>query len=658
MPAFFADPFSAASGYPVSGLAPAVTCAGGPEEVDVSKVGVGERLRYWFDNTMSRGTPALIAWLGVASLALIGSVTALVVLFAADEDLEGHPPLRLLWESLLRTLDPGTMGADQGGIIFLALMLAVTIGGIFIVSALVGVLNTGLEGKLAELRKGRSRVLEKGHTVILGWSDQIFTIISELAKADDGKRTCVTILADRDKVEMEEEIRTRWGRVRSVKVVCRTGDPTEPLDLEIVRPDEAAAIVIPSPDGDDPDIHLTKTLLALRQRSWREDRPHVAAVVTDSSNLPAAVLAGGSQVHLVDAEDITARLVVQSRRQSGLSIVYTELLNFDGDEMYLRPEPALVGASYGDSLLAYEKAMVLGLRLASGAVLLNPPPQTLIAVDDALILLAETYSAVRLAQQRPTVVETAIDRDVTTAKPPEKTLILGWNKRGPTIVGLLDRYLPAGSVIEIAAKVEADIVRGVGRLEHLKATATVRNPTDRRALEALEPGRFQHVIVLADDGISPHHADSHTLTTLLHLRDIKERGAHAYAIVSELNDEANRRLAQVTKADDFVVSKKLIALLLTQLSKNRHLDDVFAELFDAHGSDIHLKPAAEYLLPDTEANFATVIEAASRRGETAMGYRLQAQAYDAPQFGVVLNPDKREPLRLGATDRVIVLAHH
>ena len=40
-------------------------------------------------------------------------------------------------------------------------MLVVTLGGIFVVSALIGVLSAGVDSKLDELRKGRSRVLEK-----------------------------------------------------------------------------------------------------------------------------------------------------------------------------------------------------------------------------------------------------------------------------------------------------------------------------------------------------------------------------------------------------------------------------------------------------------------------------------------------------------------
>ena len=55
--------------------------------------------------------------------------------------------------------------------------------------------------------------------------------------------------------------------------------------------------------------------------------------------------------------------------------------------------------------------------------------------------------------------------------------------------------------------------------------------------------------------------------------------------------------------------------------------------------------------------FATVIEAARRRGETAVGYRDVAAADDASRrFGVVLNPAKNARLRFAETDRVIVLA--
>ncbi len=128
-----------------------------------------QRARYWCDSTMSRGTPALIGWLGLASALLVVVVSALVLLLTPS-DVGGHGGWAgVLWMSLLRTLDPGTMGGDEGSYLFLALRLLVTVGGVFTVSSFIGVLTTGLEAKIAVLRKGRSRIMERNHTVILGW---------------------------------------------------------------------------------------------------------------------------------------------------------------------------------------------------------------------------------------------------------------------------------------------------------------------------------------------------------------------------------------------------------------------------------------------------------------------------------------------------------
>ncbi|MEV6946750.1 hypothetical protein AB0N07_33235 [Streptomyces sp. NPDC051172] len=179
-----------------------------------------ERLRYWFDGTMARGTRALIGWLGLACVVLIVLVTSVVVVFT-DEDTEKNGGwLGVAWMSLLRTLDPGTMGGDTGGPLFLGLMLAATLGGIFIVSALISVLTAGLEARIHELRRGKSRLIERRHTVVLGWSEQVFTVIAELVEANQSeRRSCVVILTERDKVEMEDEIRRRIPDTGHTRVI-------------------------------------------------------------------------------------------------------------------------------------------------------------------------------------------------------------------------------------------------------------------------------------------------------------------------------------------------------------------------------------------------------------------------------------------------------
>ncbi|HEU4884025.1 MAG TPA: hypothetical protein VFT45_17320, partial [Longimicrobium sp.] len=81
----------------------------------------GDRLRYWFDNTMSRGPVALIAWLFLASVLLIAAASGVVVALGLDPDHRGFPDVA--WAGLMRTLDAGTMGGDEGSWTFLMVML-------------------------------------------------------------------------------------------------------------------------------------------------------------------------------------------------------------------------------------------------------------------------------------------------------------------------------------------------------------------------------------------------------------------------------------------------------------------------------------------------------------------------------------------------------
>jgi ion channel POLLUX/CASTOR len=119
----------------------------------------------------------------------------------------------------------------------------------------------------------------------------------------------------------------------------------------------------------------------------------------------------------------------------------------------------------------------------------------------------------------------------------------------------------------------------------------------------------------------------------------------------------NRDLAAVTRADDFIVSNKLISLILSQIAENKELSSVFQNLFDPDGSEIYLKPINDYIQLDRPVNFYTLLEAARRRGEVALGYRIKAEANNADKLhGVHLNPKKAEKVSFTDDDKIIVLA--
>ena len=637
--------------------------------MDQRQVSGRDKLRYWFENTLSKGTIAIIGWLALASLAVI--VLAGLVLAAmhigADPGDRAHEYgfFEGMWQAMLRTLDPGVVAGDAGWRLRV-LMLIVTIGGIFIVSILIGTITSGLEARLTELRKGRSRVIERRFTLILGWSSKVYSIIGELLIANENQKDpCIVILAERDKVEMEDDVRAKFPSTRNTRVICRSGNPLDLDDLAVVDPHSARSIVVLAPETENPDIHVIKSVLAITNNPARKPAPyHIVAEIRDPKNLEAAALVGGQEAIYVQGEDLIARVTAQACRQSGLSVVYTELLDFDGAEIYFKHEPGLAGRSYREIIAAYEDSTVMGIMRAGGEVLINPPMDTAFAHDDQVIAITEDDDTLVL---RPDAGGGLPDPGALAHRErlppaPERILILGWNGKAQSIIEELDNYVAPGSetIVICRAPGARDALLGVAkRMQRQKVRFADGDITHAATLAAVKATTFEHVILLSYGELPIQEADAKTLITLLHLRNLADAAGVRLSIVSEMMDLRNRALAQIARADDFIVSDKLVSLMMSQLSENKNLERVFKVLFSSEGSEIYIRPMTDYIRLGSTVDFYTVLEAAAQRGETAIGYRLMKYADDQDHgYGVNVNPKKSEKHTFAENDMIVVLAEN
>jgi ion channel POLLUX/CASTOR len=627
-----------------------------------------DRWRYRFENTLSRGAPAIIAWLALVSVVIVvlAALTIAITGIGTDPADADNSRLGFIeggWQSLMHAIDAGNLAGDAGWGLRI-LMLIVTIGGIFIVSSLIGTITAGLEARLTELRKGRSRVIENNFTLILGWSTKIYSIIGELIIANaNQKQPRIVILADRDKVEMEDDIRAKFPSTANTRVICRSGDPLDLDDLAVVSPNSARAVVILAPESDSPDIHVIKSVLALTNNPHRRAQPfHIVAEIRDEANLEAAELVGGSEAIYVRGDDLIARVTAQTCRQSGLSVVYTELLDFDGAEIYIKPEPGLAGKNYRQVIDAYVDSAVIGIMRADGTALVNPAMDTRFASGDSVVAISEDDDTLILAaaDSEPHPDLGALVPRPDAKAPPERTLVLGWNPKGEAIIRELDNYVAAGSEVVVMCQREGvrdKLLQLSKTLQRQRLRFADGEVSSRAKLDALKVHTYDHIILLSYSDLPVQQADAQTLITLLHLRNIAEQQGVDLNIVSEMMDMRNRALAQVAKADDFIVSDKLVSLMLSQLAENKALDKVLQILFSAEGSEIYIRPIRDYISTDHMVDFYTLTEAAARRGETAIGYRQMAFSHDADRgYGVKLNPTKTEKIRFAANDMIVVLA--
>jgi hypothetical protein len=362
-------------------------------------------------------------------------------------------------------------------------------------------------------------------------------------------------------------------------------------------------------------------------------------------------------VQAVMADDLISRIIVHSSRQSGLSEVYAELLSYEGEEICTAAKPVMKGLTYREALLAFEEGALIGLSI-DGKAQLNPPMDTPIGESAEGVFIAATAAAIRPARRKAAVDEAAMAASAAAPTQAERALILGWNRRGAAVASELSYYMAPNSVMTIVADAPRfaqaaptlKLANANVRLEHI-----VADTADRSVIRSLNASSCNHIIVLAcSDDMDAEAADTQTLVTLLHLRQaLADEGGGHITIVSEMLNERNRALGQSARSDDFIVSSRLISLMLTQISENEELLQIFAEILDEAGSEIYLRPALAYV-SDQPVTFATVVAAAAAREESAFGYRRAPNGEDR---GVLkLNPRKSEVVHFRPGDAVVVMA--
>lgn len=685
---------------------------------------LSQRLQYRFDNFMSKGSFSLIMALGWTSAMVILSAATLIYFSGSAPDIDGTKPgfIELVWLGLMHLIDQGTITGSAGSRVYLGIMLAVTAGGLLFLSVLIGILTTAIADKLEELRQGRSIVIEQNHIIILGWSQQVLPTICELVDGQIGQKPMrIVILGDKKKTDMEQQIEQRftaWSldkagdpalrkrQLRNAKIICRRGNPSDLNDLNITGLTNARIIILHAPDTRNPDIEVVKTLMAIKMYLKNNNNKSFGLSDSDEKSRTGRMKTGPIIItelqehknhHLVSSlkqkfrqdrmkgwiihrSDVISKIITQTCRQIGLADVIQEIISFDGNEIYLHnPEPGLIGQTFRDTLLAYEDAVLIGLYdVKEQKHTLNPDPKTIITEYTDLILMCESDPKHKnLKQGKSIPISSNQALSVEFDKKTEHTLVLGWNSMAQTILCQLDEYVLQGSTALVAVdetivdrfSIQATLDKIGDKMKNLEIGLQSVDTTDMYKLAQLKPNSYNRVMALAySDHLDRQNADAITLVTLMHLRDLEQKGNEQesdiaavnpnYAIIAEMLDNRNRELAENTGGSDFVVSDRLLSLMVAQYAGDSRRADIFQELFSYVGNEIYLKPLGRYF-PDkiTEMTFSEITMAAYASSEIALGY-VNFDERDRGLSGVHLNPGKTKRLKKNANlfDRIIVIA--
>jgi len=632
---------------------------GEPDAPIATKVSFLQRLRYNFDNSLSK-PGAFVGYVFIAIIILAFAMTAVqgavAAVTALNEPLDPATYFFKFWEAFTRILGIGSTAA-WGAQIVNTVYWAI---GIAISGAVIGFISAQIIRAVAKLQEGKSAVIESGHTLILGWSNRVFPILSELAIANENvRKPRVVIFAGATRALMDAEIRSRVPNLGKLKVITRTGDPTNPEDLKRANVSSAKSIIILDAD-ESGDATIVSTVLAVKSVN-ANPATRIIAELDDVNTAEAITSATNGQVIAVRSQDVIARVTAQASRQPGLAAVTLDLLDFAGDEIYISAIPQLVGKTYGDALLAFKQASVIGLVDADGYAEINPSTNAKISAKTKVIAIAEdddkiVYSGLRDDLKRKKVAST------TTKKTPEHLLFIGWSSMGRAVVSELAQFLPKGSTVHIVAEarhVDPEELTGLNFGKNIKIThASVTGDIDD-LIDAASAKKYNEVVILGyREAISEAEADSQTMLTMLQMNQLfeaKGNGVEPTRLVAEILDSRKAELARVAAVDDMVVSDNLAALLIAQVSENPALAPVFDDLFDADGASISVNPIEIYAKVGQTIEFAELVAIGRAHGESVIGYRTLEGSKSQASSGVKLNPTKNSRFTPAKGDGLIVV---
>lgn len=606
-----------------------------------------EIVRYKFDNLMSRGTIVLVSMLFLIT-AVVVVVTGVLGAAINKDFTTGNT----IWQSLMHALDAGTLaGDDTSNVLFVILMSVVTICGIFVTSILIGIISTGFEQKLTDLRKGTSKVIESGHTVVIGFNDSIYTILSELIEAGENrKRNCIVILGEEEKDVMEDSIKGHIEDFRTTTIVVKSGKLTEDYILARASIETSKSIIINQED----DFSVIKIILAtvnyLKSKNAFNKDLHITSMIYNKANLDAAKIAGEGKAEVLFFKDALSRIIAHTCRQPGLSTVLTGFFTFSGDEFYFENFPELAGKTFGDTLNLFEESTVVGLG-QDGQVLLNPSMDTILKSEDYVIHLAIDDNTSKPGHVPNVDLSVAVSVKGSESEN-LNVLVLGYNHHLPDILAELDNYAEKGSTVTVAG-LELPGIFAERQYENINVITRDCDIYNRTELDKLIEGRTVDILLLSDLECSNDVADAKTLLLLIQLRDIGKKRNLEFNITSEMCSVSNQKLAQVANVNDFVVGNTITNLMITQVAENRKLALLFEDLLDADGSELYMKKASRYVKTNEETDFYTITEIAKNRNEIVVGYKKRTA--DGNQIRI--NPKKSDRISFSSEDYLVLIAN-
>ena len=371
-----------------------------------------------------------------------------------------------------------------------------------------------------------------------------------------------------------------------------------------------------------------------------------------------------------------------------MSQVFTEIFNFRGHEFYIARQEKneqLYKLAIGKTIRQINRCLsdtiAFGIIQKDGNILIDDPNTKVLETGDQLLLLQEDDNTVIPTEEKAVNYIPPVERYEPN---PSSILIIGCNEKLPYILREMSEYLTPGTIVYLASDPEDldywltdDIIEDllakdidsavkVQRKDSLHENEKARRKEiridDRKSIfSLLDECKPQYILTLSPDEMNDDEADEKTLKLLLYCKNYKDTHPDAnFGVTCEMRSVENQLLAQGTMVSDFVISRSIASLMMSQIAENRELREVFEKLLSSEGFEVYMKPAKYYLdlSSGKPVDIFSVQDAVAAKGEIFLGYKKKSETGETQ---IALNPNKIKngsviEYSFSAEDEFVVLA--
>lgn len=365
---------------------------------------------------------------------LIAAGAGSLVVFMEDNSIS-----EAVWIAWTFVADPGTHADCEATFLIRMISFTVTVGGMLIFALMIGIISDYIADKVDDLKKGKSRIIDTDHTVMLNWNDKSLAIIQQVALANESEGGGTISFSINEKEELENTLASAVASnenplvLHGTEVFFRSGNPLLESQLRRVSTSTARCVISLSLEGldaDEADSTQVRQVMALK--ALDEFNCHVVVEVQDVDNADLFQLVAPDFAEVIITHDIIGRLMIQCARCPGLANVLEEMMGFEGSEFYFEEHPELTGQSFYDITCRFDEAIPLGIKsVKDGRVYINPENDHKIEDGDKILVLAEdndSYEVNKGDFKMDDKIVCKVPQFKDEVKQVERILFCGWRR--------------------------------------------------------------------------------------------------------------------------------------------------------------------------------------------------------------------------------------